>query len=127
MDRRAALVLYDADCGLCVRLADALAQHGVRIAPIRSATGDLELRDLPLASREAAVHVLDGRGRRRSGAEALPAILRSLPRLTWTATLVAALPRASRLGYAAVARHRRVLSRILSLRACMPGSSVRGD
>jgi predicted DCC family thiol-disulfide oxidoreductase YuxK len=127
MDSRAALVLYDADCGVCGRLADALIRHGVRVAPIRSATGELQLRDLAHASREATVHVLDGHGRRRSGAEALPSILRSLPRLAWTARLVAAHPAASRLGYAAVARHRRVLSRILGLRACTPGRVVRGD
>lgn len=123
MKDRAALVLYDAGCGVCSRLADVLARRGVRVAPIRSATGETELRDLPPTSRDAGVHVVDEHGRRRSGAEALPQILRTLPRLAWSAPLVELLPAPSRLGYAAVARHRRVVSRILGLRAC----SAHGD
>ena len=118
MDGRAALVLYDADCGICSRLADGLTRRGIRVAPIRSATGDVELRDLPHTRREAAVHVVDDRGRRRSGAEALPSLLRSFPRLAWTARLVETLPAPFRVGYAVVARHRRGLSRVLGLRAC---------
>jgi predicted DCC family thiol-disulfide oxidoreductase YuxK len=127
MDGRAALVLYDADCGVCNRLAEALTRHGVRVAPIRSATGEIELRDLPRTCRDAAVHVLDDRGRRRSGAEALPPILRALPRLAWSARLVEILPAPSGLGYATVARQRRVLSRILGLRACTPHRTWRTD
>jgi len=120
VDGRPALVLYDADCGICSRLADGLERHGVGVAPIRSATGDIELRDLPPAARDAVVHAVDARGRRLSGAAALPLILRTLPRLAWAATLVELLPVPSRLGYAAVARNRRGLSRMLGLRACAP-------
>jgi predicted DCC family thiol-disulfide oxidoreductase YuxK len=111
-------VLYDADCGICGRLADCLERRGVRVAPIRSATGDIALRDLPRALRDAAVHAVDDRGRRVSGAAALPPILRALPQLAWSATLVELLPAPSRLGYATVARNRRVLSRMLGLRTC---------
>jgi predicted DCC family thiol-disulfide oxidoreductase YuxK len=121
VDGRPALVLYDADCGICTRFADGLQRRGVGIAPIRSATGDIELRDLPHATRDAAVHAIDARGRRLSGAAALPLILRTLPRLAWAATLVELLPVPSRLGYATVARNRRGLSRMLGLRACSPG------
>ena len=127
MDGRVALVLYDADCGVCSRLAEALTRRGIPDAPIRSATGEIELRDLPHTCREAAVHVVDDRGRRRSGAEALPPILRALPRLAWSARLVEILPVPSRLGYAAVARRRRVLSRILGLRSCTTGRAARRD
>ncbi len=120
MDGRAALVLYDADCGVCSRLADGLARRGVRVAPIRSATGDVELCDLPRTRREATVHIVDDRGRRRSGAEALPPILRTFPRLARSARLVESLPVLFRVGYAVVARHRRGLSRVLGLRASRP-------
>jgi len=120
VDARLVLVLYDADCGMCRRLADGLKRRGVGVAPIRSATGDIELRDLPAAARGAAVHAVDDRGRRLSGAAALPLILRAFPRLAWAATLAELLPAPSRLGYATVARNRRVLSRVLGLRACAP-------
>jgi predicted DCC family thiol-disulfide oxidoreductase YuxK len=115
---RAELVLYDADCGICSSLAAWLARRGVRVSPIRSGVGDVELRDLTRTQRDAAVHVVDDRGRRRSGAEALPPILRSLPRLAWTAGLVEAAPAPFRLGYALVARHRRRLSRLAGVRGC---------
>jgi len=121
VEARLVLVLYDADCGICRRLADGLKRRGVGVAPIRSATGDVELRDLPDAARNAAVHAVDDRGRRLSGAAALPLILGALPRLAWAATLAELLPAPSRrLGYAAVARNRRVLSRVLGLRGCAP-------
>jgi predicted DCC family thiol-disulfide oxidoreductase YuxK len=127
MDGRAALVLYDADCGVCSRLAEGLTRRGVRVAPIRSATGDVELRDLPRTRREAAVHVVDDRGRRRSGAEALPPILCSFPRFAWCARIVDSLPAPFGMGYAVVARHRRVLSRVLGLRACTSVRAARAD
>lgn len=118
MDGRAALVLFDADCGVCSRLAEWLTRRGVRVAPIRSMTGEIELRDLSRACRESAVHVVDEYGRRRTGAEALPSILRALPSLAWSAGLVELFPAPSRLVYAAVARHRHLGSRVLGLRAC---------
>jgi predicted DCC family thiol-disulfide oxidoreductase YuxK len=118
MRARAALVLYDADCGICGRLAAWLSERGIRVSPIRSAVGDHELRDLTRTRREATVHVVDDRGRRRSGSDALPPILRSLPRLGWAARLVEAAPVPSRLGYAIVARNRRRLSRLAGLRGC---------
>lgn len=118
---RAALVLYDADCGICARLAAWLAERSVRVSPIRSAVGDRELRDLARRERDATVHIVDDCGRRRSGAEALAPILRSLPRLGWSAPLVEALPGFTDRGYALVARHRRRLSRLAGLPSCTTG------
>jgi predicted DCC family thiol-disulfide oxidoreductase YuxK len=115
---RAVLVLYDADCGLCGRLASWLGQHGTRVAPIHSTVGDRELRDLSQRRREGSVHAVDGDGRRRSGADALPSILRALPHLGRAARVVEAAPGPVRVGYAIVTRNRRGLSRLLGLQAC---------
>jgi len=123
---RAALVLYDADCGLCGRLARWLERHGTRVVPIRSAVGDQELRDLSPGEREDSVHAVDDHGRRRSGADALPPILRALPHLGWAARAVEAAPAPARWGYAAVTRHRRRLSRLLRLQACAPRRATEG-
>ena len=46
------------------------------------------------------------------------ALLRSLPRLAWAAPVVEAVPAPFAWGYAAVARHRRVISRAVGLAAC---------
>ena len=118
MRGRAALVLYDGDCGICRRLAVWLAARGLRVSPIHSVVGDHELRDLTRRQRAATMHVVDDGGRRRSGADAMAPILRSLPRLGWSATLVEALPGLTDRGYALVARHRRRLSRLAGLPGC---------
>jgi predicted DCC family thiol-disulfide oxidoreductase YuxK len=114
----AELVLYDDECGLCSALARRLARHGIRVAPIASETGDRELRDLDRRVRERSVHVVDREGRRHSGADALPALLRSLPRLAWAAAVIEAVPAPFAWTYAMVARHRRTLSRAIGLDAC---------
>jgi predicted DCC family thiol-disulfide oxidoreductase YuxK len=118
MRGRAALVLYDADCGICSGLATWLSARGIRVSPIRSAAGDHELRDLTREQRDATVHVVDDGGRRRSGADAVAPILRAIPRLAWSARLVESLPGPTRRGYALVARHRRWLSRLAGLARC---------
>jgi predicted DCC family thiol-disulfide oxidoreductase YuxK len=126
MSSRAAVVLYDANCGICDRLAASLAERGVNVEPIRSEAGDTELRDLPRSRREAVVHVVDDEGRRRSGPDALPPILRSYPRLAWCARIVEAAPGPCRRAYATVVRHRGTLSRLLGLSACPAGRPGRG-
>ena len=95
-----------------------LARRGIRVEPIRSTVGDVELRDVARRRREAAVHVVDEAGRRHSGAAALPSVLRSIPRMAWSAHLVEAVPRPFGWGYAIVARHRNRLSRLAGLRGC---------
>ena len=68
-------VLYDEGCGFCTRVAQRLARSPlVDIAPIGSPLGSVLLRDLTLAERYAAVHVVDALGRRSSGGAASLAI-----------------------------------------------------
>jgi predicted DCC family thiol-disulfide oxidoreductase YuxK len=112
-------VLYDEDCGLCRWLAARLARRrGLAVAEIGSAAGARWLRDLPHEQRYESVHVVDVCGRRRSGADALPVVLRALPRMGWSAAIVEAVPWPFARGYELISRHRGVLSRVLSLDTC---------
>jgi predicted DCC family thiol-disulfide oxidoreductase YuxK len=107
-------VLYDESCSVCTRLAAWLARRdGVVAVGIGSPRGARELRDLPAAERTAAFHAIDAQGRRRSGGAALPLVLGALPGGTVPAALAASFPRLAELGYATIARHRRLLSRLL--------------
>ncbi|HEY1318535.1 MAG TPA: DCC1-like thiol-disulfide oxidoreductase family protein [Gaiella sp.] len=109
-------VLYDADCGFCTSVARRLGtREGVSLAPIRSARGSALLHDLPLRERDASLHVVDAAGVRRSGADALPGLLRRFRAGRPPAWLLERFPRAARLGYGLVARHRRALSRLLAV------------
>jgi predicted DCC family thiol-disulfide oxidoreductase YuxK len=115
-------VLYDEDCGFCTWLAARLARRGeLNAVAIGSVTGARLLRDLPRERRYDSVHVVDPRGRRRSGAAALPTLLDALPRLAWASSIVDAFPQPFAWGYALVSRHRRLLSRLLRLESCRTG------
>ena len=117
MTSPATLVLYDADCGICVALAGALSRRDVAVASLGSAVADACLRDLTPLDRSRTFHAVDAEGRRRSGGEAVPLVLRALGR-DGTARVAAALPGVTELGYRALARSRRVVSLLLGLRAC---------
>jgi predicted DCC family thiol-disulfide oxidoreductase YuxK len=127
VEARAELVLYDEDCGICAAFARALEKRGVRVAPIGSPAGDTWLRDLSRPARYAAFHVIDGRGRRRSGGAAVPLVLPALPGGEVGARLARALPRLTELAYVAVARSRRHLSAALALSACAPPRDASGS
>jgi predicted DCC family thiol-disulfide oxidoreductase YuxK len=112
-------VLYDEDCGFCTWLAATLArQPGLDVVAIGSVTGARLLRDLPRERRYDSVHVVDARGRRRSGAAALAPLLHAFPRLAWAAAIVEACPGPFAWGYDLVSRHRQLLSRVLRLGSC---------
>jgi predicted DCC family thiol-disulfide oxidoreductase YuxK len=113
----AAVVIYDASCGLC--------RGSVAWLASRAAPGRIEF--LPCASPERrerfpwlderdcleAMQLVLADGRVMSGAAAVPEILRGLRRWRWLAPLFA-LPGAARLAgrlYRWVARHRHGLSR----------------
>ena len=108
-------MLYDAECALCAALTRPLASRvGIALAPIRSERGAALLADLPPAERDAALHVVDAAGVRRSGAEALPDLARRLPGGRVPAWLIERYPRTAARGYDLVARNRLRLSRPLA-------------
>lgn len=117
MTSRATLVLYDADCGICVALADALSRRHVAVASLGSPVADACLGDLSRRDRYRAFHAIDAEGRRLSGGAAVPLALRALGR-HGAARAAEAMPGPTDLAYRALARSRRVLSRLLGLRVC---------
>jgi predicted DCC family thiol-disulfide oxidoreductase YuxK len=111
-------VLYDETCGFCTAVAEWLVGRGagrLRAEPIGSALGARALRDLPPERRYDSVHVIDGLGRRWSGARSLPVLAHATRGFSWAAEPLALLPQATELGYDWVARHRAALSRLLRL------------
>jgi predicted DCC family thiol-disulfide oxidoreductase YuxK len=113
------MVLYDEDCGICSWLAWRLERaDGISVAAIGSREGEVRLRDLGRDARYANVHVVDAIGRRRSGGEAIPALLRALPGGRPLAALAAAHPALTAWGYRLVARNRRALSRLTGVDGC---------
>jgi predicted DCC family thiol-disulfide oxidoreductase YuxK len=118
-------VLVDEDCGVCTRTGRWLARHeGLLVESIGSATGARLLRDLTPAERYAAVHAVDGDGRRSSGGAALQLIVRRLPGGRGPAALAARLPRLTDAAYGLVVRNRRALSRLVGLDPRAPGLPV---
>jgi predicted DCC family thiol-disulfide oxidoreductase YuxK len=112
-------LLYDGDCGFCSRGAEWIRAHArdgaVTTEPISSPAGDRLLRDLGEAERLATWHVVDERGRRRSGGRAVAPVLRRLPGWRWLAPVAEAFPDAAELAYRVIARHRRTLGRVAKL------------
>ena len=112
------IVLYDEACGMCMVLAEWLADRaggGLSVAAIGSPVGDVLLRDLTPAERYASVHVVDAAGRRSSAGAAVPVILATLPHGRVPAWLARRTPRATELGYRLVARHRGTISKLLGV------------
>jgi len=124
MTGAARLVLYDQDCGVCLAFARAISTRGIAVAALDSPLAAVWLRDLPSSRRNSTFHVIDERGRRRSGGDGVPLVLRSLGQDT-TARAAEALPGLTRIAYRALVRSRRLLSVALGLNACpaTPGRS----
>jgi predicted DCC family thiol-disulfide oxidoreductase YuxK len=111
-------VLFDEGCALCVRLTGPLeAARGVSVVAIGSEAGARLLRELPPAERYASLHVVDAAGRRRSGADALPPLLRRVRGGRSAAWLVERFPGFAAVVYRLVARNRARLSRLLPRQA----------
>jgi predicted DCC family thiol-disulfide oxidoreductase YuxK len=109
-------LLYDEGCPFCVWAAGPFRSvDGVVVEAIGSERGADLLADLTPEQRYAAVHLVDDSGRRRSGAAALPPLLRRLRGGRPLAWLVERFPRTSAWGYGVVSRHRGGLARLLRL------------
>jgi predicted DCC family thiol-disulfide oxidoreductase YuxK len=110
------ILLYDGECGFCTRgVARVLSldRDGLLSAvPIVSPDGDRLLRDLTEAQRLASWHVVDERGRRRSGGEAVAPVLRRLRGFRWLAPVAEAFPGLVDVLYRLVARYRGTLGRL---------------
>ena len=111
------LVLYDADCGVCVWLLSGLLRWDragrLRSLALQRPQADDLLADLAPAERMASWHLVSPDGERRSGGAALPALLRLLPAGRPAAAVLDRSPRLTERGYRWVADHRSQLSRLV--------------
>jgi predicted DCC family thiol-disulfide oxidoreductase YuxK len=116
-------VLYDAECGFCKWLLAILLHwdRAARLRPValqRPETDGL-LADLAPAARMRSWHLVSPAGERRSGGDAVPALLRLLPGGRLPAAGFSQFPGLTDRGYRWVAEHRSQLSRLA------PGSAKR--
>jgi predicted DCC family thiol-disulfide oxidoreductase YuxK len=115
------VVLYDSDCGFCKWLLAGLLRRdrGTRLRPIALQSPEAEalLADLTPAERLASWHLISPEGERRSGGDAIPALLRLLRGGRALAAALARFPRTTDRGYRWVAEHRSMLSRWVPARA----------
>jgi predicted DCC family thiol-disulfide oxidoreductase YuxK len=110
-------VLYDAECGFCKWLLAILLRwdRAARLQPIalqRQEADDL-LADLEPAARMRSWHLVSPVGKRRSGGDAVPALLRLLPGGRIPAAILAQFAGPTDRGYQWVAEHRSQLSRLV--------------
>jgi predicted DCC family thiol-disulfide oxidoreductase YuxK len=109
------LVLYDADCGLCMWILAGLLRwdRARRLRPIalQRPEADGLLADLAAAQRMASWHLVSPTGARVSGGGALPPLLRLLPAGRAPAAAFARFPALTDRAYRWVADHRSQLSR----------------
>jgi predicted DCC family thiol-disulfide oxidoreductase YuxK len=109
------IVLWDRDCGFCaftlslVLRAD--RRRVLRPAFIQGPEGERLLADMPPQQRLASWHLIDERGRRTSGGEALTELLRVLPTGRPLSALTASVPGVTERAYRWVADHRSLLSK----------------
>ena len=127
------ILIYDEDCGFCRWSADRIRawdRRGVlRFEPLQSAWTARLLRAVPLERRAASWHLVEPDGRVWSGGAAVPRLMRTLPAGAPIAMLAEMAPGATDRIYAAVARRRAVLGRLLGQRACSvdPSGAARSD
>jgi predicted DCC family thiol-disulfide oxidoreductase YuxK len=117
-------VLYDADCGLCSRTAQALrlldGRRRLRLLPLQRAASEFGAAAPPLSAMKASLHAgVPGRGW-STGGEAMLRIARAIPVL-WTLALVGSLPILNRLvepTYVLLASNRNRIGRIVGAERC---------
>jgi predicted DCC family thiol-disulfide oxidoreductase YuxK len=111
------VVLYDAECGLCMWLLAGILRwdQAKQLEPV-ALQRDLAARllaDLSPEARYASWHLLAPGGERCSGGAALAPMLHKLPYGSLPALAFASLPSLTDTGYRWVAAHRRRLSRLV--------------
>jgi predicted DCC family thiol-disulfide oxidoreductase YuxK len=117
-------VLYDGDCGLCSRTAQALrlldGRGRLRVMPLQLAASELGAAAPSLAAMTATLHAgVPGRGW-STGGEAALRIARAIPVLR-TLAVVGSLPILNRLvepGYQLLASHRDQIGRLVGADRC---------
>jgi predicted DCC family thiol-disulfide oxidoreductase YuxK len=123
-------VLYDADCGLCSRTAQALrlldGRGRLRVLPLQRAAAELGTAAPSLAAMTATLHAgVPGRGW-STGGEASLRIARAIPILSPVA-VVGSLPFLNRLVepmYQLLASHRDHIGRVLGAERCKFGGDA---
>ena len=117
-------VLYDADCGLCSRTAQALrlldSRRRLRLLPLQLAASELGAAAPSLDAMKARLHTGTAGGGWSTGGEAALRIARAIPVLSPLA-VVGSLPLLNRLvepGYVLIASHRDRIGRILGAERC---------
>ncbi len=114
-------ILYDADCGFCTRMLDAILRRDrgerLRAVAIQSEEGEalLEAGGVPASRRLDSWHLAAPDGTVTSGGIAGAPLLRLLPAGAPIAALLAAFPAATEAGYRWIAAHRGLLSRFFVL------------
>ncbi len=110
-----AILLYDADCGVCKFLvARVLAwdrRRNLRPASLQSAEADALLGPMDTETKMSSWHLVTADGSVHSAGAAFPPLLRRLPAGAPLAVLTARLPRLTERGYRLVASNRNHLGR----------------
>lgn len=124
------LVLYDADCGICTRVACWLGRRDrdrrLDLEPLQAAAS-LAPDAPPTAELERALHVRATDGRWHRGGDAVLTALAALPRWRLLASLVRRTPLSLVVepAYRLVAANRGLASRVLGAHACpLPASTA---
>lgn len=111
------LLIWDRDCGFCrswIERWRATTGDRIQYAPFQEVAD--RYPEIPLESFERAVQLIDADGTVSSGAEAVCKTLAVVPRLAWIAWLYRRVPGVApvaEVGYRAVAKNRRVFSRLM--------------
>jgi predicted DCC family thiol-disulfide oxidoreductase YuxK len=118
MASRTFALLFDADCGFCRWATDRILawDRGRRLRPVAlqdAEAGEL-LRGVPYERRVASWHLVSPEGRVYSAGAAVGPLLRLLPGGTPLAAFADAFPRTTARAYAAIARNRGRLGRLLA-------------
>jgi predicted DCC family thiol-disulfide oxidoreductase YuxK len=115
-----AVVLYDADCGVCVWLLAGLLRcdrdERLRSLALQRPEADELLADLTPAERIASWHLISPAGARRSAGAALAPLLALLPRGRAPAAALARVPGLTDRGYRWTAEHRAQLAKLVPAR-----------